>query len=57
LREGKESNLKLETSPQPARRQAGKEVLNNLTEVLKKIKKEFKNNNITSNPKPLKKGL
>jgi len=28
-----------------------KEVLNNLTEVLKRIKKEF------NNPKPLKKGL
>lgn len=31
-----------------------REVLNNLTEVLKRIKKEFRNNN---NPKPLKKGL
>jgi len=34
-----------------------KEVLNNLTEVLKRIKKEFKNNTITCNPKLLKKGL
>lgn len=32
-----------------------KEVLNNLTEVLKKIKKEF--NNFNPEPQPLKKGL